>query len=74
MDPEDRYNVTFEGLQKNLDALQVSNIIASADLQNILEQTDPVGDHYHVVLDFESEGSRVNVSTPVQVWIKLNDT
>lgn len=74
VDPEDRYNVTFEGLQKNLDALQVSNIIASADLQNILEQTDPVGDHYHVVLDFESEGSRVNVSTPVQVWIKLNDT
>lgn len=74
VDPEDRYNVTFEGLQKNLDALQVSNIIASADLQNILEQTDTVGDHYHVVLDFECEGSRVDVSTPVQVWIKLNET
>ncbi|MBO4898940.1 MAG: hypothetical protein J5509_01485 [Lachnospiraceae bacterium] len=74
VDPEDKYNVTFEGLQKNLDALQVSNIIASADLQNILEQEDTVGDHYHVVLDFESEGSRVDVSTPVQVWIKLNET
>lgn len=74
VDPEDRYNVTFEGLQKNLDALQVSDIVAIADLENILEQTDTVGDHYHVVLDFESEGSRVDVSTPVQVWIKLNDT
>ena len=74
VDPEGKYNVTVVGLQKNLDALSTDNILAVANLEKILDQEDTVGDHYHVVLSFENEGYRMNVSTPVQIWIKLNET
>ena len=49
-------------------------MIAIADLEDMLEQTDKVGDQYHVVLRFENENGKLNVSTPVQVWFKLNET
>ncbi len=74
VDPTEKYNVSLRGLQKNLEQVDTNNVIAIADLEDILEQADKVGDHYHVVLRFENENGKLNVSTPVQVWFKLNDT
>lgn len=74
VDPERRYSVSVEGLQNRLDSLSADTIIATADLDKVLEQEDTVGEHYHVVLSFECDGNKLNVSNPVQVWIKLNET
>ena len=74
VDPSDKYNVSLRGLQNRLEKIDADAVIAIADLEDILEQTDKVGDHYHVVLRFENENGKLNVSTPVQVWFKLNET
>ena len=74
VDPTGKFSVSFAGLQNRLDTLSVDSIEAIADLTNILDQEDTVGDHYHVVLTFENEGNKLNVSNPVQVWIKLGET
>ena len=74
VDPTGKFSVSFEGLQNRLDTLSSDSIEIIADLTNILDQEDTVGDHYHVVLMFENEGNKLNVSNPVQVWIKLGET
>lgn len=74
VDPVDRFSASFEGLQNRLDSLSSDGMTIYADLEDILDQEDTVGDHYHAVLSFEYEGSRLNVSYPVQVWIKLDET
>ncbi|MCR5595136.1 MAG: hypothetical protein K6G12_04765 [Lachnospiraceae bacterium] len=73
-DPTGKYNVTIEGLSDRIEAIDVSKIIASADLEDILDQEDTVGDHYHVTLTFEYEDAQLKVNTPVQIWMKLNST
>ena len=73
VDPEEFYNVSIRALQQKLDSLDPSNVKAVADLEDILEQEDTVGNNYHVTLDFFEGTNRLKTDTPVQIWITLSE-
>lgn len=74
VDPEGTYMAAFRGLQQNLDALNPDDIEARADLTDIMNQEDPVGDNYHVTVDFYSDGKKLKIDAPVQIWVTLSET
>lgn len=73
VDPEDEYSVSLNGLRATVNGIEASDIIATADLSSILEQTDTVGSLYHVTLNFQSERGNISPRSPVQIWLKLNE-
>ena len=73
VDPEDSFEVVINGLQREVFAYDSNAIQVIADLTDILEQEDMVGSMYHTNLKFTIDGKDIKISSPVQVWIKLED-
>lgn len=72
-DPDASFIVALKGLRTRLEAIDPTKIVAVADLENILDQEDTVGENYHVTFDFEYEGSTLKTEVPVQVWFRLEE-
>jgi len=74
VDPEEGYEVAFNGLSKNVNSIDKLEVTATADLSNILDQEDKVDKLYHTTLKFTYNGTELKVNSPVQIWIKLDKT
>jgi len=73
VDPEEKFDVVLNGLQNEVNAYNLTDIQVTADLTEILEQEDTVGSLYHTNLKFTIDGKELKISSPVQVWFKLED-
>lgn len=74
VDPEDEFEVVLNGLSNKVNAISRNDIVATADLTDILDQEDKVGNLYHVTLKFKADDKQLDVSEPVQIWFKLDKT
>ena len=68
---EETYDVTLSGLRSVVNSLEPADVVATADIKDILEQTDMVGNHYHINLIFSSMKGDIETRSPVQIWFKL---
>lgn len=74
VDPEETYNIILNGLAERINKVAIEDITSKANLMDILNQEDTVGSLYHVTLSFETSAGKLSVSSPVQVWFKLNES
>jgi len=72
VDPEESFGVILNGLRVTMNNIEKDDVLVTADLSDILEQTDTVGSLYHTNLKFVYDNGSLATRSPVQVWFKLN--
>lgn len=64
-------DVVLTGLGSRINNLSATDLLVSADLSDVLDQEDMVGNLYHVTLSVKDIDGELTLKTPAQVWFSL---